>query len=107
MNQQATNTNGVRGLRDALRCIGEKGASETVPLHRLIDSEARQDHDRNGVWHIAPEASRNTLHRNRSRCQSIVAKHAHTFADDESPRCAADLIGAGTPLEPVVKRRLS
>jgi len=93
VDNDASDTNRIGGMRDALCGVSNHRAAEALALISEIDSEPREHNNRDWVGHIAAETTRSCSDVHGARSQGKIGNNPVGLAHRERPRSAARLVG--------------
>ena len=93
MDNDASDTDRIGGMHDAPCGVSNHRAAEALALISAIDSEPREDNNRDWVGHIAPETTRSCSDVHGAGSQGKIGNDPVGLAYRECPRSAARLVG--------------
>ena len=85
MDQDGTDTNRVRGRKDAQDGIAQQVAAKPFPLPTAIDRQSPEEYDWHGIRHVPAHATRRGARRQGAGREAVVADNPPAGAHDEGP----------------------
>jgi len=107
MDDHAADSNRIGGIHYAECAITEHGRPYTVALISLIHGKPGQQHDRNGIWHVALEAPGDIFDGDAARSEGVITDYPVPVTHHKRPRSAAVLVFSGAILQPIIQRRFA
>lgn len=104
MHEQRSHSGVLRDRERAIHGVLQEGRAEMLPLHAPAYGKPSQHHDRQGVRHITANTGGCELVRNGTCCQCVVSANSPVRIDDDKRSTgAANLVGQGSALEPIIE----
>src|SRR5665811_2098742 len=103
MNCHPSNANGVGCLDDAHPCILNQRTTKTLAMQRLVNSQAAQDYDWNGIWHVAAKPTRGLSSGDDARSQCVVSDNPHVITNHVSSGGTLNLVFQASAFEPLIQ----
>jgi hypothetical protein len=107
VDQDGAESGNLGGLQGTQYGVAQQSGPDFFALKILVDGEASDDHDGNGIGHISPDAAWCFGMGYGANRQGVVADNVLPGADDIGTRSAALFILKRPPPQPVVERGLA